>query len=394
MEYIYICNALPELINNYFKGCVSGNKFSLNLAKSIDIAVEGKLNFISLSYVDEQLLQEFCGGEIWQGKPLIAVSKKNNSAAKSLFTTCGQLKKHLKQYIKSHKTERIALIIENSPFASAVACAAMKKFSNVYCYSITIDTAFTESFSKRKGLVNKLKKYLFKLGQKKLKKFDGLITFTNEVQKNLMTNIPCLEFAIGCNEEDIPLISELPVLRETDIKKVVYAGSLMKYNGIQELLDAFVSLGDDYQLHLYGYGEEETKVRLYSQKFKNIIFHGRFDPEDTINILSQYDLLINPRKIDRYIENYTFPSKLVDYILTGKSVLTSKFKTLPKAYNEFLYLIDEMTAEGLMTAVKRVFSDSLANRREKAINAIKYLSENQTYDKIAKNIVEFINSRC
>ena len=129
-----------------------------------------------------------------------------------------------------------------------------------------------------------------------------------------------------------------------------------------------------------------------AEKHENIVFHGRFSPEDTTDILSSYDLLLNPRIIDPSIENFTFPSKLVDYLLTGKSVLTSKFKTLPDAYYNFVYTIDEMSAEGIAKAVEGVFSEDSETRRKKSEMGLKYLKNHQTYDKIAKEIIDFIKS--
>ena len=173
----------------------------------------------------------------------------------------------------------------------------------------------------------------------------------------------------------------------------VFAGTLIYYNGIRELLEAFVRLGADYRLHIYGYGPMEDDVKKAAQKYENIIFHGRFNPADTMQILSQYQLLINPRQIDPAIENFTFPSKLVDYILTGKSVLTSNFKTMPAQYKDFVYVLDDLQVQSIMDGVCRVFAEDVQTREARGQAGVRYIKENQTYDRIADRILTFVKTK-
>ena len=64
---------------------------------------------------------------------------------------------------------------------------------------------------------------------------------------------------------------------------------------------------------------------------------------------------------------------------------------MPKPYHDFLYIIPEMTSEGIAQAVRAYFDEPLCERRQRITAAIAYLAENQTYDRIAERVLSFIN---
>ena len=79
---------------------------------------------------------------------------------------------------------------------------------------------------------------MYNTGFKKLKSFDGIISFTDKVQSELGTNLPFHKFAIGCNTEDLPCGNLAPVIVERKPRKVIFAGTFIYYNGIKEMLEA------------------------------------------------------------------------------------------------------------------------------------------------------------
>ncbi len=382
MHYIYISGAIPDGLNDALGWSVAGNKFSINMARAIDGLTGGSLSFISTAALPESIDASVL--EIWQGKPLL-IAKRGKRFLFSELKLRRSIKKLLRHISTDHKGEEIAVIIENSPFAAATASSTLKKRLGLRLYSITIDTPFTRAFS-ASSIAGKINKTLFNLGNRALKKFDGIISFTEDVKEDLRIDIPFCPFLIGMEEKDIPE-KLMPINAGHN---AVYAGTLIYYNGIKELVGAYSMLGEDYKLDIYGYGPLEDFVKESAEKYPNISFKGRFSPGDTKQILSKYDLLINPRLIDSSIENYTFPSKLIDYMLSGKSVISSAFKTLPDEYKEFIYIFEDMTPEKMASDIRILYSDTLEARQKKATVAVEYLKKHQTYKKQAEKILEFI----
>lgn len=387
MNVIYIGNGVPERLCDELGYSIAGNKFSLNMAKAIDKEVNGKLDFITLANCESEFLQRGNKCEIWTDKQLNYI-KKGHVYFFSDIAYSLKIVKKLFNLIKKNR-EKTIIILENSPTAVAMSCLLLKMIKSVPCYSITIDTPFTATFQRR-GVIGKINYEWFKLGHRMLGYFDGIITFTKDVLKELEINIPCMEFAIGCTKEQIPQEDFVPCIDESVTKQIIYAGTLIYYNGIKELLEAFTELGEQYQLNVYGYGPMEKDVREAAKLNSNIHFYGRFDSQNTREVLQNCDLLINPRILDKNIENFTFPSKVIDYILAGKPVLTSEFKTLPRKYYDFIYTIDEMTSHGIAEAIKNVFEDDETIRLKKVMLGINYIAKNQTYEKIAKSISDFV----
>ena len=382
MHYIYVSGAIPEELNDSLGYSVAGNKFSINMARAIDDESKGNLTFVSTASLPPNV--DATSLEIWQGKPMLFAKRGKGFLVNELILR-RNIKKLLLDIIRKHPGEAISLIVENSPFASSTAAVSLKKRFGLKLYSITIDTPFTKAFSS-KGLAGRINKMLFACGINSLKKFDGIVSFTEDVKNDLQIDIPFCPFLIGCEENDVS--ESAPSV--TDGRSAAYAGTLIYYNGICELVEAYALLGDEYKLDIYGYGPLEDFVKEASKKYSNISFKGRFSPAETKKVLSSYDLLINPRIIDPTIENYTFPSKLIDYILTGKSVLTSKFKTLPEEYEKFVYYIDSFEPCDFADSIKRVYEDSVDERNGRAKAGIDYLGQNQTYKAQIKNIIEFI----
>ena len=387
MKYVYVSNAVPERVCNHKKSSVAGNKFSINMARALNKMSGDSVEFISLSQVEKDLLDELNAHEIWDGKKYQQI-KRGKHFLISEFAQAFRLFYYIKKLTKNRK-EDYTVIIENSPMGAALCCATLKKIYKIPVYSITIDTPFTASLSS-KGILGRINFWKFWVGQRQLKHFNGIVSFTKDVCNELEINIPCFEFAIGCEEKNIPLNTTEFDISDDYPRKVVYAGTLIYYNGIIEMLDAFADLGEEYQLHLYGYGPLENLVIEKAKTYSNIIYHGRFDPDRTKEILTGADLLINPRVLDPYIENFTFPSKLVDYIISGKNVLSSKFKTLPEEYEEFLYLMDAVSKENICNGVKAVFSESKEKRKRRIKEGITFIRNYQTYDRIAENLICFM----
>lgn len=383
MKIVYISGAIPEKMNNQQGASVAGNKFSLNLAQALDKQCGGELTFLSLG-IPPRGNREIDDDIVWNQKRCIFVKR----GKKFLISEMMQGWRIFKQIAKMRK-EKPIILLENAACSPTAACVWLRRLFGIPIYSVLIDTPFTQAFVPN-SLAGKIQYYRFRIGHKRLKHFTGLITFTRDVLKTLNINIPCHEFSIGCSQQQIDAASGSNSTKYPNAQSVAYAGTLIYYNGIQELVDAFKLLGDKYQLHIYGYGPLENVVKEAAAEFDNIVYYGRFDPSETTEILKQYPVLINPRRTDPSIQNFTFPSKLVDYLLMKRTVITNRFKTLPDAYASFVTTMEELSAEGIAKAVVQVFGTPIEERQNAAERGFEYVTQQQNYEKIGKDILQFV----
>ena len=146
-----------------------------------------------------------------------------------------------------------------------------------------------------------------------------------------------------------------------------------------------------YELRIYGRGPDEVLLQQY-QQYPNIKFMGYLPNEKMREVMASADLLINPRIDNFATDTFGFPSKMVEYLLSGTPVLTTKFAAMPEEYCEFVYFIEEQTGEGIANAIQSVFQDTAQSRENKCRNAFLYVFQNNSYDEIAKEMLLFVHN--
>lgn len=146
---------------------------------------------------------------------------------------------------------------------------------------------------------------------------------------------------------------------ESREKIIVYSGSLWKENaGIEYLVEGFLKAGlEDYSLLLYGTGELVPWIEEIVRKHRNVRYMGCVTNEEMVEIQTRASLLVNPRPSGQEFCKYSFPSKTIEYMLSGTPVLMTRLPGIPEEYFSFCYTVHEETAEGMATALQDIFLD-------------------------------------
>lgn len=175
-------------------------------------------------------------------------------------------------------------------------------------------------------------------------------------------------------------------------KIVLFAGTLNEYNGIPALIEAMKYVkNNDVRLHIYGTGPLKNFVVEKAEEIPNIEYKGSVGNEKMRSIQAEADLLINPRPINDPVSQVTFPSKLIEYMLSGTAVLTSKLSGLTQEYFERVYLLEDTDALSIAKDIEEVLGlppEDLANTAKKARE---FIINNKLWSIQTKKIYEFIN---
>lgn len=149
---------------------------------------------------------------------------------------------------------------------------------------------------------------------------------------------------------------------------IIYAGGLYAKYGVRMLIEAFMGLErPDLTLDLYGSGDMEKEIRDYSCRDPRIRFHGIVSNDEIVKLEKQALLLVNPRPTHEDFTRYSFPSKNMEYMLSGTPVLTTRLPGMPADYHPYVYLFDEETTAGYRRTLEQVTSlplDELRARGE------------------------------
>jgi len=172
---------------------------------------------------------------------------------------------------------------------------------------------------------------------------------------------------------DIERFTNIETIQMPFKKNIVYCGSLsQKKDGIESLIHAMKKLEElyiDTGLVIIGGGntKEENNLkklirRLYLEKKIKLI--GKIDRDEVPNYLSSSTVLVLPRPSSLQAEG-GFPTKLGEYLLSGKPVICTSVGEIPKFLinNKDAYIIEPDSIDEITNTVIKVL-----NNYQEAIN--------------------------
>lgn len=174
-------------------------------------------------------------------------------------------------------------------------------------------------------------------------------------------------------------------------KNIIYTGALVDYSGIMNLIKAMDLIEDkNIVLDIYGDGPLKNEIEQIAKENERIRYHGRVDNKTAIKAQQSAWLLANPRPIESKIAKVTFPSKIFEYLMSERPVMTTRLNGFSKDYDDILYWIDGETPKDIANCVNNINKETAEVLLERAKCAREYLLKNKTWEINAKRIHEFM----
>ena len=173
---------------------------------------------------------------------------------------------------------------------------------------------------------------------------------------------------------------------------MIYAGGLYERYGLKLLVDGFIQADvENTELWLYGNGPFVESLNTYCENHPNIKYKGIRPNNEVVEAELKATLLVNPRPTQEEFTKYSFPSKNMEYMVSGTPVLTTILPGMPKEYYPYVYLFDKgETTEGYAEVLRNVLTLPNEELHEKGMKARTWVLENKNNIKQAKRIAEFI----
>ena len=170
-------------------------------------------------------------------------------------------------------------------------------------------------------------------------------------------------------------------------KRYMYAGTLEAVTGIDILLEAFTQLKEkDIRLYISGKGSYESLVRQAAIKDERIIFLGCIPYLEYLNELKNADVLVNPRNMNLPENDNNFPSKIMEYLAAGKTIVSTRFPGWER-FSDYIFFTESSVTEIKDCMLKAASDDSqIRNKRNRQL-AEKFIWENQI-KKITRKLEE------
>ena len=299
--------------------------------------------------------------------------------------------KLLEQWLQENNVvkDKVVLMYSIYPPYTEPAVRLCKKYG---CHLSAVITDLPEYMYSWKNMKGIRGWYSRRLSEKMMDlqgKCNSYILFTKPMAAKMgIENKPYIVSEGFC---DASIFADIPDQEKYTRKTIVYGGNLSRLYGIRNLVKGFMQTDLDAELHLYGAGADAAFIEECAKQDSRIKFFGRVDRKTLIIALKKAHLLIvNKPTADDY-SNYSFSSKILEYMASGTPLLTTKVGGMPEEYFKHCYFISDETCDGIAQAIKNVMEKSTKELQNKGVEARMFAIEKKNCFTMVKIITDFLN---
>lgn len=287
------------------------------------------------------------------------------------------------------RKEKVALCdVLNLSIASAALLAC--KLTGIKVISIVTDLPDLMVQSSQNK--SRLKFVLYdKIVSSMLTNFDGYVILTEQINK--VVNSASKPYLIMEGSVDIGMKTSDNLLDKKSCYRILmYAGGIYEKYGVKRLIEAFMKLeGNDLRLHIYGSGEMENELQNFLALDNRISYFGIVPNKIIVEKLSEATLLINPRPTHEEFTKYSFPSKNLEYMVSGTPIVTTTLPGMPSEYYDYVYVFIDESSEGMYNTLKMLLSKSRIELHNFGAEAKKFVLVNKNNFIQAQRVLDLIN---
>ena len=180
--------------------------------------------------------------------------------------------------------------------------------------------------------------------------------------------------------------------KQTKEKRIIiYAGGLYERYGLKMLVDGFIKADvKESELWLYGDGHYVEELKAIQQRDSRIRYYGIRPNDEIVDAEQKAVLLVNPRPTHEDFTKYSFPSKNMEYMVSGTAVLTTRLPGMPEEYYPYVYLFDEETTDGYAKTIRSVLSLPIEELNRKGQEARQWVLDNKNNVAQTANVLRLI----
>lgn len=299
------------------------------------------------------------------------------------------LKRYVKQFVESEKHEKKAILVycPHTPFLEA-AIYGKKMDPAIHIHMIVPDLPQYMNLSKK---AHPIYDFFKKIDIWKMEKLIAQVdSFT------LLTKYMADKIKVGQRPyivvEGIADGAKIQIdTQKLSGKKIAYAGKLVEAFGVKRLIEAFGLLADqEATLHICGGGELRDYVEHACKHNKRIHYYGVVSAEKANEILRDADVLVNPRQNDDEYTKYSFPSKNIEYLMTGNTVVAYMLDGMPSIYKQMIYSPENDSVENLAATILDALNQK-ENSKKKRV-AYNYIDTQLSPQAVTSRVIQLILS--
>lgn len=345
---------------------VSGHKFQMNLIKGLDGCMEEPITVINTPRI-----------RAFPDYPKVIMKKKIwahaleardihigyiNLFPLNIVTSTLSLYRELLLWVQENSDEDKIIFVFNGTLPQLISLYLIKKrYPRVILCGCVGDLHGRYGLSEERGLIGCLKEIYHYMTDTLLKTMDCYAFCTKYMADALKANQKPFVVIEGMYSENSSTVSELCDVSEEQ-RVIFYAGALSKDYGIFHLLNAFNKIQGDYNLLLAGSGDAVPIIKKYAEKDPRIKYLGFISPKDVEKVQKRAMVLVSPRTSELEFVKYSFPSKTMECLASGKPYIAHKLPCDPPEYANYIQYAENETDAALANKIIEICERSEEER--------------------------------
>lgn len=319
----------------------------------------------------------------------ISVGYCNLAVIKNYFIKKSLLKE-LKCWVKKNPEEEKIIVIYGMHAPWVLAGVKIKeKYPDVKICLIVPD--LPEFMSNSKSVIFKLRTYFLPNLYPYLSMFDAFVFLTDKMAKHFnVKDKPwiTIEGMVNPDEINAHLSS-----KKAEKKIILYSGTLAERYGILDLLAAFGKIIDrDYELWICGSGNTGGAIKAKAIVDNRIKFLGLLPREAVLELQRKATVLVNPRNSDGEYTKYSFPSKIMEYLLSGTPCIMKPLPGIPNEYNKYIFFVQGNDINSFKNRIQEVCCLDISELKRIGESAQKFVLEKKNYKVQTKKMTDLFKT--
>ncbi|AQW97068.1 glycosyltransferase family 4 protein [Elizabethkingia anophelis] len=254
-------------------------------------------------------------------------------------------------------------------FHNAQMSAAFLNKKNKNNSLITIHgfPAYDSFMANKKSIVRRLHFLFFKrIVLKKLIVSSVDYVSLEKIKKCFGTDLTNSFVIPNCCNLNLPTVSSE---EKRNTIKFVFIGAIDENKGISKIVDVFNKLIENYELHVFGSGEQLYSLIDNNVNNKKIFFYGNVQRSEVLKLLPLFDVYIS------FSHTEGFSMSFIEALASGLSVITTNWGDVRRYINNNGYVINR-NEEDLEQHILRFFENDRTILNEMKDESIKIFQQN------------------
>lgn len=297
--------------------------------------------------------------------------------------------KRLKWFLKTSERSTVILYSLYNPYLKVLKKLKLKGYQFNYFLIIT-DLPGEFGVKNTNRLIGKIKDCIGKQNLNLAKYADGYVLLTEKMKDAVgIENKPytIIEGISGYEAEDL-----LPINQKTGEPYILYTGALDKQFGLDMLIAAFKLLPKgSAKLVIAGSGDYEKELIKECEINENIKYLGYIGKEEVQKLQNGAAILVNPRSPKEEYTAYSFPSKTMEYLVSGTPVVMYALPGMPEEYIEHLFVPKDDSIQTLANTFSDILSMDNDSINKHCENARQFILKQKNSKVQTEKIIDLID---